>query len=115
MPNYIVLRDETLLHGFDGRWYDLDEDDTQQALIDVVLSMGLSAARFEATGDFEFRDDGAVAEVFKPMVFIMCISCSLHGYLPHHEKRPGFVEIGDIKGWTGPPMRCPDCSKMESV
>lgn len=114
MPNYIVLRDPRLPHGLDGQWYDADDDAAMTAILDATAALGLPACRFEATGDFEFRSDGAVAEVFRPVMLVICSGCGMHAELPRVGERKGFVSITNIEGWSGPPIKCPACAMEDA-
>ena len=55
---YAVIRGEGIPARLDGMWYDLDD-------MDPRLAGQWGGATFEATNQWEQRDDGAVAVVYR--------------------------------------------------
>lgn len=55
---YAVIRGEGIPPNVDGKWYDLDE-------MDEALPGHMGRFRVEATNQWEQRDDGAVAVVYR--------------------------------------------------
>lgn len=60
-PDYIVI---------DGIWYDrthMPHTIMGKARLPAHIRPSDDETRYEASGEFEFREDGAVAEVWKPV------------------------------------------------
>lgn len=64
-PDYVVLRSAPglpegfLPEGFEGLWFDMSQIPARK---EEMTAFGATTI---ATGQFEFREDGAVAEVFE--------------------------------------------------
>ncbi len=64
MPNYIVARG--IGGRFEGYWYDYDQLSKEPVPIDSQYVKTISRVTLGPTGQYETRDDGAVAEVYRP-------------------------------------------------
>ena len=63
MPNYLVVRG--VGGSAEGYWYDYDrlQPPTDR---EVAERLGMARVQLAPTGQHETRDDGAVAEVYRP-------------------------------------------------
>ena len=41
---------------------------------------------------------------------LYCVGCGMSVVLPY--TKLGHVSLKPLEGWTGPPLRCPECSRQ---